>query len=774
MDRCTDERIGRKLYAYELGQLSDDECREVEIHLFECEYCYQRSLKFQDSVRMMRSDAGIRDEVERLAEEASEELEEVSPTDSRHWPKIVRLSLAAAAAVLVLLLLKPWDLEFHFTKEAVAYENILAVMYFDNMAEPRDDSRLGEIVTDMVITDLATSDYMHVMSSQRLYDLLKSIGHEGEKSFGRSIATEVAKKGRARWMMTGGILQREPTIVLSAQIVDVGTGNVIEARRVSGEEGENVFAVVDRLTSEVRTALRIPHEDIKKHDRAIADITTNSLEAYGHYIKGLEYYYRHITIDARLQFEKAYEVDSTFAMAYYMWTRCWIENNIERKAAIDAAMKYIDRANDIQQRYIRARHAEIYEDYETAINGYKEIIAKYPDEKWAYYFLGAKDYPSAVYYDDKTQEAIDLLLKAVEIDPGFKRAYSELYYRYVNIGQRDRAQWAFDKYVELSPGDPGPYLLRGSKYRLKGEFEEALAAYRKALEISPDHINALINIGNIYHFMRDFEHADSVYTILANHRDPDARAYARLRLTQTPRAQGKFKKAIEMLEEGIETDFRELGPSLATAFKYGTLSYDYSYFLHDYDKAIEVALRDADQNKQVGESWFANQGLGNLASFYAVAGQFDKADSLIDEIKAYYDSSYLEPDPFLDFYIGTLDYEKGNYDSAIVCYKSCLHQYPVLTVLFELGRSYYGAGKIDSAILAYKRALRSYEQLAAWWPETVVATEYELGKAYEGKGENDIAIAQYETFLDLWKDADSGLSMVEDARARLGRLKSRP
>jgi len=771
MDRCTDERIGKKLYAYELGQLSDDESREVEVHLFECEYCYQRSVKFQDSARMIRADAGVRGEVERLAEGAPEELEEVSPAESRRWPRIVRLSLAAAA-VLVLLLLKPWDFEFHPTKEAVAYQDILAVMYFDNLAEPEDDSRLGEIVSDMVITDLASSDYMHVMSSQRLYDILKSLGHEGEKTFDRSIATEVARKGRARWMMTGSILQKDPSIVLSAQIVDVSSGNVMEARRVTGEIGENVFDVVDRLTSEVRTALSIPHEDILEHDRAIADITTNSLEAYRHYIKGLEYYYRHITLDARLQFEKAYEVDSTFAMAYYMWTRCWIENNIERKAAIDAAMKYIDRANDIQQRYIRARHAEIYEDYETAIKGYKEIIEKYPDEKWAYYFLGAKDYPSAVYYDDKDQEAIDLLLKAVEIDPMFKRAYSELYYRYINIGQRDRAQWAFDKYVELSPGDPGPYLVRGSRYRLKGEFDEAIAEYRKALEISPDHINALINIGNIYHFMRDFEHADSVYTILANHRDPDARAYGRLRLTQTPRAQGKFKKAIEMLEEGIESDYKELGPSLAAGLKYTTLSYTYSYFLHDFEKAIDLALTEADQGKQIGESWFANQGLGNLASFYAYAGQFDKADSLIDEIKAYYDSSYLEPDPFLDFYIGAVEYEKGHYDTAIVCYRSALNQYPVLTLYFELGRSYYGAGKYDSSIIAFKEALGSYEQLAAWWPETVVASEYELGKAYEADGQNELAIKQYEKFLDLWKDADPGLWMVEDARQRLDKLRS--
>jgi anti-sigma factor RsiW len=106
MDRCNDERIGKKLYAYELGHLPDNESREVEVHLFECDYCYQRSLKFQDSARMIRADDEVREEIEHLAQGDLEKLEEVLPTKSKRWPKIVRLSLVAAA-VLVVLLLKP-------------------------------------------------------------------------------------------------------------------------------------------------------------------------------------------------------------------------------------------------------------------------------------------------------------------------------------------------------------------------------------------------------------------------------------------------------------------------------------------------------------------------------------------------------------------------------------------------------------------------------------------------------------------------------------------
>ena len=47
-----------------------------------------------------------------------------------------------------------------------------------------------------------------------------------------------------------------------------------------------------------------------------------------------------------------------------------------------------------------------------------------------------------------------------------------------------------------------------------------------------------------------------------------------------------------------------------------------------------------------------------------------------------------------------------------------------------------------------------------------------LGKICEEKGWKGKAIEQYEKFLDLWKDVDSDIPEVEDARKRLPGLKS--
>ena len=47
-----------------------------------------------------------------------------------------------------------------------------------------------------------------------------------------------------------------------------------------------------------------------------------------------------------------------------------------------------------------------------------------------------------------------------------------------------------------------------------------------------------------------------------------------------------------------------------------------------------------------------------------------------------------------------------------------------------------------------------------------------LGKIQEQQGGTAKAIEHYEKFLDLWKDADSGMAEVEDAKKRLGELRS--
>lgn len=85
------------------------------------------------------------------------------------------------------------------------------------------------------------------------------------------------------------------------------------------------------------------------------------------------------------------------------------------------------------------------------------------------------------------------------------------------------------------------------------------------------------------------------------------------------------------------------------------------------------------------------------------------------------------------------------------------------------GRAYEKAGDL-------KRAIAKYKQITVFDPKSPdrrLANPlyyYRLAKLYEKSGNKGKARACYGHFLDLWKDADPGLSEVEDAKARLAAL----
>ncbi|HSG80663.1 MAG TPA: serine/threonine-protein kinase, partial [Gemmatimonadota bacterium] len=175
----------------------------------------------------------------------------IAPRKRRLLPILVPSTVAVIAVVLALVF-KPWKIEVSPTQEAQASEDRLAVMYFDNLAHPEDPQRLGEMVTDLLITTLSETRSLKVLSSQRLYDILKQLGKEGQKSIDRETSSQVARQANARWMLTGTILQTEPRLVITAQVIDVASGQIEASQRVVAEEGEEIFAQVDRMASGIR------------------------------------------------------------------------------------------------------------------------------------------------------------------------------------------------------------------------------------------------------------------------------------------------------------------------------------------------------------------------------------------------------------------------------------------------------------------------------------------------------------------------------------------
>ncbi|UCF79295.1 MAG: hypothetical protein JSW03_03330, partial [Candidatus Eiseniibacteriota bacterium] len=166
--------------------------------------------------------------------------------------------------------------------------------------------------------------------------------------------------------------------ILTAQLVEVSTGKVVASQRITGEPGEKIFSLVDKLTIEVKRDLSLPGVAERESDPTVADVTTQSPEAYRHYLEGLDYSSKLYNDEAEESFRKALEFDSTFSMAYYQLWALPFGDKSQDQELLAKAVKYSKKATRKERAYLRVAQAVQAEDEKKAIEELKRIVAEYP------------------------------------------------------------------------------------------------------------------------------------------------------------------------------------------------------------------------------------------------------------------------------------------------------------------------------------------------------------------------------------------------------------
>jgi len=666
--------------------------------------------------------------------------------------------------VLLFFILKPFQFEMVPDKSTIAKENSLAIMYFENMADRDDTERLGEIVTNLLITDLSESEYMRVVSSQRLYDILKLLGKEGIKVIDRSVASEVASKANAKWMLLGNILQLEPQIILTSQLVDVGSGKVAASQRITGQADEKIFSMVDKLTVEIKNDLSLPAVAQQEPDPSVADVTTHSPEAYRYYLEGLDYQSKLYDEEAEESFRKALEYDSTFAMAYY--ELCDYTSGSEHKQMLAKAVKYSNRASQKEKHYIRVYEAYVSGDYAKSIKELHKLVERYPDDKRAFYALGGHYSDSRLF-----ERALYYLNKAIEIDPLYKLAYNRLAYTYTYMGDFEKAIWAINKYISLAPNEANPYDTRGDLYAYNGKLDQAIVSYKKSLEMKPDFYMSLSKLGHMYLFKREYAKAESCYKELASSSEREIRLDGRTHLALIPLYQGKFEEALTVWDNGIVADKMEQAEEWGIRDK-RVLKADVYYEKKDLNRA----LKEAEMVIEIYHEYYPSYLIYERATYawlLAENNDFEKAEEEAKALKR--DIEEKDQAAIYRYWwtVGCIEFARGNLEESVTHFEKAAQGSRSFSMLYLLARAYLEAGRLGEAVAEFEKALSACDESRAWNAIWAVKAHYLLGLAYEKSGWNKKAIEQYEEFLEIWKDADPGIPEVEDAKERLEKLKAK-
>jgi len=368
----------------------------------------------------------------------------------------------------------------------------LAVLPLMNLKDNADPERYGQILQELIITDLSELEALTVLSSQRLFDIQQQLGQGGSKTLDRAVATEVASKAGATTMLTGSLSRLGSRWILACQLVDLGDGRVIKSERI---DGADLYAMVDDLTARLRDDLGLNPVSEGNLAEAVKDKTTSSIDAYQHYLSGVDFLNTQKYEKAVLELQKAVDADPQFGKAYYKlavagwWLgsrvqeHWWSEHHVLKpEESVDRLLSGEVKLPTKDRELAEAMNPLIKRKFDDGITPFERLVQRYPDEKEAWYGLGEAQYHGAHGSDDRALEAFE---KAIELDPSFQLAYEHVLDIYRNKHEYRKLEARARALVEQDPTSTawaGDWV--GALIRLRSP--EAESALENALEIAPD------------------------------------------------------------------------------------------------------------------------------------------------------------------------------------------------------------------------------------------------------------------------------------------------
>ncbi len=675
--------------------------------------------------------------------------------------------------VIVAIIFNPFNFQITTQKSVASVQNSLAVMYFQNIPDPADRDHTGEMLADLLITSLSQTRGLEVISRERLFDIQKELKTDS-KSITPDMATEIARRAGVTTMLLGSVLQTEPQLAVTTRLIDVKSGRILNSQRVTGFSARQIFQLVDTLALLVRNDLNILVA-ASAPVKSVAEVTASSPEAYRSYAEGVELNTKYFTADAKAAFKRAIELDSNFAMAYFgLATLNLSTDDVERRGALEKAWQLRNKAAERDRLRIETLYArEIEDDPVKAARIGESIIERYPHEQAVYLTL------SGAYFNmgdgEKARQAV---LRGLQYDSLDKTLWNLLAYGYAGRNQRREAFQSNNKYMELAPGEPNPYDSRGELYAIFGELDSAEYWLKKSLSFRSD-FGSSSTLGHIALLRQDYAAADLYYqqygstSEQASRIDPEnIRLFISLHKGQLNAVRGKLIAKISALKD------QHLEAFLGGTYHLLALI---SAEVGDYPGMVKCAQQLWQLRVEQNEAGPFERGV--LAWAFARSGNMQMASQLMEEFRSKINMSVVQTQATYDYTAALVAYEEGKYGLAVDQFnKAFQHLFPNHAPQLVYAISLLKSGHAPEAIRELQRA--------TWWVHisfppinlqflpragsfafNSVKAHYWLGVAYEQAGRKKDAIGEYEKFLDIWKDADFKSPEMQDARARLAKLK---
>jgi TolB-like protein/Flp pilus assembly protein TadD len=356
--------------------------------------------------------------------------------------------------------------------------NSLAVLPLDDLMHDPEQEYFVEGMHEALITELSKIGALKVIARP------STVRYKGSDK----TISEIAKELDVDALVGGSVLRSENQVRITAQVIQATTEQNLwvdsydrELRDILSLHSE----VAKAIAEQIHVALTPEEKERLSSRQAVQP------EAYEAYLKGLHHLGRRLPNDFRValrHFQKAREIDPNHALAYvgiadaYSFLSAFgeIPPSEGKKRTMEALTKALDIDNTLGEAHASLALEKLYNyDFIAAEEDFKKAIELNPN-----YAMAHNWYSVLLSLLGRNGEAIERSTRAKELDPLSSRIASSLAVSYYRARQYDRALEEMLKAVELDPGFWATHELMGNIYVAKGMYEDAIKAYETGLSLS--------------------------------------------------------------------------------------------------------------------------------------------------------------------------------------------------------------------------------------------------------------------------------------------------
>jgi len=577
---------------------------------------------------------------------------------------------------------------------------------------------------------LEQSPFLSIISDQQIQQTLEMMGQKPDVKLKPEIARELCQRTASAAVLEGSIAQIGTPYLMTVKAVNCSNGETLASTEAQASDKNQVLDALGKTALEMRNKLGESLSTVQKFDIPLEQATTPSLEALKAFSSG------HLASSSLLaipSLKRAVELDPNFAVAY-AWLGIWFTSVGEPSVAADYTRKAYelrDHANEREKYFISAiYYKEVTGNLEKAEQTCKLWIQAYPRAAMPHVYLSGAIYPAMGRDDGVIPEARD----AIRLEPELSVSYAFLMLGYIALNRFDEANATYRQALERKRYHP---FFPLAQYQMAFLQNDA-AGMRQQVALSAGQPG-----------VED--------TLLAY--EADTAAYS-----------GRIREAEELARRAMESAERAGEKEKAASFS-ATSGLREALFGNAEEarrRATQAMERSAGVDVQYGSA---------LALAYA--GDIGRAQDLTEGLDKRFREATIVQFNYIPSLRAKLALRRGNASEALETLRAAAPyelgqttfsnyiwngMYPV----FVRGEAYLAARQGGRAAAEFQKIL---DHRGLVWNAPIGALAHlQLGRAYAMQGDTAKAKAAYQDFLKLWRDADTDIPVLKQAKAEYAKL----